>query len=223
MAERRCLYLIRHGQTVWNVEKRLQGGRDSPLTPLGRCQADIIARSLKPHPPSLIIGSPLGRARSTASIIGKALGIETSEDARLSELGFGSAEGSTLAEIDQRWPGFLEERRKDKWNRAWPDGENYRDADRRIESFVRDTLVLDQANEPGLPLAIVGHETINMILAGRLLQLQPDLVTELGQPNHVIYRITDGLIEHAHLGDDSLHWIPGMLKKRTDEIIHLAA
>ena len=223
MGEKRPLYLIRHGQTVWNLEGRLQGGKDSPLSALGRQQARAAAISLGANPPCSILTSPLGRAKTTAEIIATELSIPVTEDKRLAEVGFGKAEGLTLSEIDKRWPDFRDERERDKWHVRWPDGESYQDADRRIAPFVTDILGPDPDGDDSLPLAIVGHETMNMILLGRLLALEPSTVMRIGQPNHVVYRLEDRLVDHAHLGDDVLDWIPGILQKRSDDIVHIAA
>ncbi|MGI9490315.1 MAG: histidine phosphatase family protein [Geminicoccaceae bacterium] len=223
MGEKRALYLIRHGQTEWNLEGRLQGGKDSPLTVLGRQQANGVAISLKVRPPSLILASPLGRARKTAEIIAKALDISIEKDDRLGELRFGAAEGLTLKAIDERWPDFRARREQNKWSTRWPDGESCADANQRISSYVADTLSHHLEDRSDAPLAVVGHETMNMILMGRLLDLDPSMVTQLSQPNHVVYRIDGRLVDHAHLGDDDLEWIPGMLQKRSEEILHIAA
>jgi len=223
MDDRRPLYLIRHGQTAWNLEGRLQGGRDSPLTDLGKRQAQALAIGLRPVPPASILASPLGRARKTAAIIAQSLKIPVEEDARLGELRFGAAEGLTTQEINKRWPNFLSERERDKWQARWPDGESYADGEMRITTFVEDGLKPHWESPSTRPLAIVAHETINMILIGKLLTLDPPLVTRLGQPNHVIYRLRGGVIDHAHLGDDDLEWIPGILQKRSDDILHVAA
>lgn len=228
MAETRPLYLIRHGQTVWNVEGRLQGGKDSPLTDQGKRQASAIASSLRRTPPARIFASPLGRASRTAAIIAEALSVPVEEDARLGELRFGSAEGLTLSGIDERWPDFRERREHDKWQTRWPDGESYQDADARITPFVSDILdpylnVPCSSEEASRPIALVGHETMNMILIGRLLQLDPSMVVCIGQPNHVVYRLQGRLVDHAHLGDDELEWIPGLLQKRSDTVLHIAA
>ncbi|MDH3661263.1 MAG: histidine phosphatase family protein [Alphaproteobacteria bacterium] len=223
MGERRQLYLIRHGQTEWNLKGRLQGGKDSPLTALGRQQASAVATSLGANPPSSILASPLGRAKKTAEIIAKALDIPVTEDERLGEIRFGAAEGMSWCEINNRWPELMTRREQDKWHVGMPDGENYQDADGRIAPFVTDLLRPKLTGNGEAPLAIVGHETMNMILLGRLLDLEPSTVTCLGQPNHVLYRLQDRLVDHAHLGDDRLDWIPGMLQKRSDEILHVAA
>ena len=223
MTEGRPLYLIRHGQTEWNQKDRLQGGKDSPLTALGRQQAKAAAISLKEAAPRSILTSPLGRAKTTAEIIAEALDIPVAEDERLGELRFGKAEGLTINDIDKRWPEFREKRERDKWHVRWPDGECYQDGDRRIAPFVTEALGRELDGARGAPLAVVGHETMNMILLGRLLALEPSMVMRIGQPNHVVYRLEGREIDHAHLGDDALEWIPGMLQKRSDEVLHIAA
>ncbi len=222
MADRRTLYLIRHGQTEWNLKRRLQGGKDSPLTTLGRQQARAAALSLKAKPPSLLLASPLGRASKTAEIIAGALDIPIEKDERLGELRFGAAEGLTLNEIDSRWPDFRRQRERDKWSVRWPEGESCADADSRIAPFVTELLRRHFENDAAEPLAIVGHETMNMILLGRLFGLDPSTVNRLGQPNHVVYRLEGRLADHAHLGDDDLDWIPGILQKRSEEVFHIA-
>ncbi|NJM92771.1 MAG: histidine phosphatase family protein [Rhodospirillaceae bacterium] len=170
-----------------------------------------------------MLASPLGRAQKTAEIIGKALGVPVEHDPRLVEMRMGEAEGLTLADVDAAWPGFLEQRARDKWHVPWPGGESYLDAHERIGGFVDQRLLPALADMGSGPLLIVGHETINMVLLGRLLALEPRMVTRLGQPNHVLYRVDGRLVDHAYLGDDDLDWVPGLLQKRSDEVLHIGA
>ena len=219
MTDRRTIYLIRHGQTEWNLEKRLQGSKDSPLTERGRRQAEAVSSSLKGDPPALLFASPLGRAKKTAEILAKGYGMTVTVDGRLVELSAGLAEGLTFSDIDARWPDLRARRDRDKWHVPWPDGECYRDVDARLAAFVNETLAPVLQEPDAGPIGIVGHETMNMILLGRLLDLDPSMVIRLGQPNHVIYRVTGRMVEHAYLGDDHLDWLPGAHQKRSDELI----
>lgn len=221
MAEARLVYLIRHGQTAWNLEKRLQGGQDSPLTERGRLQAEAVAQSLKKAPPVLLFASPLGRANKTAAIIADGYDIPIETDQRLSELRCGEAEGLTLADIDRRWPDLRAARDLDKWHVPWPSGESYRDVDERLKGLVAERFEPALLDLEAGPFAIVGHETMNMILLGRLLDLSSSIVTRLGQPNHVIYRLQGQMIEHAFLGDDHLEWLPGAIQKRSEDVLLL--
>jgi probable phosphoglycerate mutase len=221
VTETRLLYLIRHGQTAWNLEKRLQGGSDSPLTERGRRQAGIIARSLGKAPPVQLLASPLGRAGKTAAIIAGGYDIPVETDARLAELRCGEAEGLSMDDIDARWPDLRARRDQDKWHVPWPGGECYRDVDERLKSLVNETLKPLLGKADAGPIGIVAHETMNMILLGRLLDLDPSLVMRLGQPNHVIYRLTGQAIEHAFLGEDDLEWMQGAVQKRGDDVLLL--
>ena len=221
MTSNRTIYLIRHGETEWNLQKRLQGGKDSPLTERGRKQAKAVANSLKQAPPILLYASPLGRAKKTAATIAKGYGIDVETDERLAELRCGEAEGMTLADIDQRWPDLRERRERDKWHVPWPEGECYQDVDERLSAFVSEVFSPLLQDEDADPLGVVGHETMNMILLGRLFDLDPSTVIRLGQPNHVIYRLKGQMIEHAYLGDDYLDWLPGAVQKRSDDVILL--
>lgn len=223
MSEDRTIYLIRHGETEWNRAKRLQGTKDSPLTKTGRYQAQAIAKCLEESPPRAMMTSPLGRAKATASIIAAHLGIEHAEDMRLSEMGFGAAEGLTLADIDLRWPGFRKRREQDKWHIRWPDGESYDDVDRRMASLIDHAMVplCDKANVSAF--ALVAHETINIVLLGRLLFMDRSIVMRIGQPNDVVYRIRDRKVDHAKLDNNTLNWIPGLVQKDRGEILPFAA
>lgn len=219
MTADRKIYLIRHGETEWNLKGRLQGSKDSPLTGHGMRQADIIATSLKKDPPAVLLASPLGRAAKTAKIISKGYDIPIETDERLSELRGGEAEGLTFAEIDARWPDLREHRAQDKWHVPWPEGECYLDVDERLKDIVGKTFAPLLRESGDGPIGIVGHETMNMILLGRLLGLAPSIVMRLGQPNHVIYRLQGRMIEHAFLGDDRLEWQPGAIQKRSSDIL----
>ncbi|MGI9494346.1 MAG: histidine phosphatase family protein [Geminicoccaceae bacterium] len=221
MTSNRTIYLIRHGETEWNLQKRLQGGKDSPLTERGRKQAEAVAKSLKQDPPVLLFASPLDRAKKTAKTIAKGYGIDVRTDDRLAELRCGQAEGMTFADIDERWPDLRERRERDKWRVPWPEGESYRDVDERLTAFLNETFLPLLHDEGAGPWGVVGHETMNMILLGRFLDLDPSMVTKLGQPNHVIYRLEGRTIEHAYLGDNYLEWLPGAVQKRSGDVILL--
>lgn len=220
MAEGRFVYLIRHGQTEWNLKGKFQGSKDSPLTDRGRKQAEAVAVSLKRNPPVHLYTSPLGRAQRTAEIIAKGYDIPLEADERLSEQCFGDAEGLNLDEVHARWPDLQQSRERDKWNVSWPEGESYKDVDARLEDFVSKRLQARLRETEAGPLGIVGHQSMNMVLLGRLLGLDPSVVIHLGQPNHVTYRLHGSIVEHAYLGDDDLEWCPGILQKYSDEIVY---
>ncbi|MCX8504372.1 MAG: histidine phosphatase family protein [Alphaproteobacteria bacterium] len=126
------ILFVRHGETDWNVEGRLQGQTDIPLNALGRYQSEDVARRLTKllddPATSRWIVSPLGRTRETAEIARRTLGLDPNaydtED-RLKEITFGIWEGSTWAELRGKFPTAEAERDKDKWGYIPPKGESY--------------------------------------------------------------------------------------------------
>ncbi|MEE7466869.1 histidine phosphatase family protein [Methylobacterium oryzae] len=118
------IYFIRHGQTAWNAEGRLQGGRDTDLNAQGEAQAAAVAERLAAAAgPALtgadFVASPLKRTRRTMEILRTTLGLPPEAyrtDPRLREIGFGSWEGSTWAEIRRRDPAGAAGRDRDRWH-----------------------------------------------------------------------------------------------------------
>ena len=93
------IYLVRHGETEWNKEYRLQGQADTQLNDYGRELAQITAEALKDIPFDVIFHSPLSRAKETAYILKRDRKIEIIGDERLREMSFGIAEGCNIREI----------------------------------------------------------------------------------------------------------------------------
>ena len=92
-------FVLRHGQTDWNLQMRLQGSTDIPLNATGREQARRAAGILAAQGLTHILTSPLSRAYETAQIAGVACGLEPEVDARLIERNFGLFEGMTIDEV----------------------------------------------------------------------------------------------------------------------------
>ena len=96
---------VRHGETAWNVDARIQGQLDIPLNHKGRWQAHRVARALAGRDPvSALYSSDLSRARDTAGSIAEATGLEVVTEAGLRERAFGSFEGQTFTEVETSWP-----------------------------------------------------------------------------------------------------------------------
>lgn len=131
------LIFVRHGQTSYNFENRLQGQRDVPLDGLGREQARAIGRYLCKMEGAEIAeieaagrfwASPLHRTRETMELARQAMNLTPERylvDARLKELTFGAWEGLTWAEVAARDPVGAKTREKDKWEFVPPGGESY--------------------------------------------------------------------------------------------------
>jgi probable phosphoglycerate mutase len=95
---------VRHGETVWNAEMRMQGQLDTALSERGRWQAARAAEALAGEGIETIVASDLARAYDTAAAIAAVLGLPITTDSGLRERSFGLFEGHTYAEIDARWP-----------------------------------------------------------------------------------------------------------------------
>jgi broad specificity phosphatase PhoE len=143
------IYYIRHGQTQWNEQGRLQGALDSPLNQLGRGQslhagqilADLLARDGRSASSIGFVASPLGRARQTMELVRGVLNLPASGyaiDDRLRELGYGSWEGSTLAEAQAKDPDLFERRQIEKWTFSPPGGETYVSVQARMTAWYKD-------------------------------------------------------------------------------------
>jgi probable phosphoglycerate mutase len=123
------VYFVRHGQTDWNAENRLQGQADIDLNALGREQANENGRKLAgliPDPQDFdFVASPMKRTRETMERIRTAMGLEPHAyrtDPRLVEVNFGDWQGFTYAELERQHPGISGERSLDKWDYL-PSGE----------------------------------------------------------------------------------------------------
>lgn len=137
-------YFIRHGETDWNREGRLQGQRDIPLNATGEQQAQDVGLHLKTltrdafaHLPFFV--SPLTRTRQTAQIIRTTLGLSEANFTPidcLREIHFGEWEGKTWPEIRTLAPALAEARMRDKWGFSPPKGESYADVQARITPFL---------------------------------------------------------------------------------------
>ncbi len=126
------LYLIRHGQTDWNAERRLQGQQDIPLNKTGRAQAARNGRvlsKLMANPDAFdFVSSPLGRTRETMEIVRREMGLEPQayrRDKRLLEISFGDWEGYTFEELRVEKEQAVAERHANKWHFLQPNGESY--------------------------------------------------------------------------------------------------
>ncbi len=152
---RPVLYYVRHGETAWNVEARLQGRRDIPLNERGRAQARhcgnvlrelFVSKGIDPAGPDYV-SSPLGRARQTMELARGAMGLAI-DDYRLAqeltEISFGAWEGFTIAEMRLRDPEGVDAREQDKWHFLPPGGESYEAVSARMRDWYanlrRDTV-----------------------------------------------------------------------------------
>ncbi len=161
---------IRHGETAWNVDTRIQGSLDIALNERGRQQALQVARALSHEPIAAIYSSDLWRAHDTAVAIGNAVGLEPVPTEGLRERMFGIFEGKTFAEIEELWPDLAA-----RWRRREPDfcpegGESLTTFKYRIEQCVSRLA----AKHSGQQIVVVGHGGVNDVLYRAAMRLALD-------------------------------------------------
>jgi broad specificity phosphatase PhoE len=168
------IYYIRHGETHWNVEGRLQGGIDTPLNDLGRRQAahagSVLAGLFVRHGRAAsslgFVASPLQRARHTMDLVRSELKLPSGGyplDDRLREISYGRWEGSTLAQMRLSDPELFAARQIDKWTVPPPGGESYASVTIRMgdwyDSLQADTVAVAHGGTARALMVALGFET----------------------------------------------------------------
>ncbi len=188
-----AIIFIRHGETDWNRQARLQGQQDIPLNTLGRRQAARNGRIL----PLLLgsaewrfIASPLTRATDTMAIALEAAGMADrvfETDDRLKEISFGRWEGLTLAEINEEDADGGRKRKADKWRFIPPDGESYADLSTRIGGWLADQHRPAVVAAHGGVLRVLHHRLGGVAAAvAPLLAVPQDRITVFAQGRVII-------------------------------------
>jgi probable phosphoglycerate mutase len=162
--------LIRHGETAWNAEGRIQGRLDIPLSGTGIFQAACVAERLADAPIDAIIASDLARAWMTALPLAQRRQLEPIAEPRLRERHFGVFQGLTPDEVANRWPAeFRLWRARDP---AWaiPEGESGAEFIARVVAAVTDLVT----RYSGRTIALVTHGGVLDVLYRQALQLAWD-------------------------------------------------
>ena len=155
IGQRTLVYLVRHGETTWNVEKRFQGQLDVALSKTGLRQAEAVARWLAKQPVhfTAIYSSDLKRASLTAVLIGDKLGLTPQLDPALREINVGEWQGLVASEIEARYPGQLEEWHEKIDSFTLPGGESIPLVQERIYAAYQEIV----EKHPGEAVIIVSH------------------------------------------------------------------
>ncbi len=194
------IYLLRHGETVWNAEGRLQGQKDSPLTLRGIAQAQAVAGLLRDlvgeYSAFDIVASPLARTWQTAVIICQTLGLDCNAirfEPRLAEHHFGLWEGLTWQEIEARFADLWAQRQADKWSFRVPGGESYALVALRVREW------LDEQPSDA-KLVVVGHGLAGRVLRGLYAGLSQAEIMEMLEPQGCVYRLAENTIATFEAG-----------------------
>lgn len=184
------LYLLRHGQTEWNRDRRLQGQGNSPLTDLGRQQAglmaDLLAREISEPSKFRLVSSPLQRARETAAVVAARLGLPLEFDPRLAEIALGEWEGRFYAEVQRECGHLLEGTTRYDWFFRAPGGETLEMMSARLSEWIEET--------GAQPTIAVAHGLSGRILRGRYAGMNREAMLSQPVPQDGIYCLQRGAI-----------------------------
>ena len=164
------LLLIRHGETDWNNQRRIQGITDTPLNSCGIEQAHKLAARLATESKlETLYTSPLARARVTAEIIGQKCGLAPVLDERLKEKGLGDLEGLTAEEFQERYPDLYQGWTTSQDHFPLPNEESPQQVHDRVQTFLAD---LYARHPKGMHIGVVSHGGTVGMFVGALIGLK---------------------------------------------------
>jgi probable phosphoglycerate mutase len=186
------IYLVRHGQTEFNRERRIQGHVDSPLTELGLRQAKAVGRLLRDliRDPTgwRVVSSPLGRAHATAEIVAAKLGgLPVELEPRLMEMSWGAHDGRLRAELEAEHPETFG---KTGWAFDAGSGETYEQVAARVGAWLADL-----PPEPERKVIAVSHGISGRVLRGLYANLPRDRAGQQDVPQDAVF-----LLQHGGVG-----------------------
>lgn len=197
----RRLVLWRHGETNWNVDRRMQGQLDAELSEAGIEQAKLAAPHIAAFEPRALLTSDLRRAADTAAVLTELTGLPAQVDKRLRETHLGDWQGLTHQDVDSRWPGGRGLWRRDaEW--APPGGET------RVNVAGRARQVVVELDEkPDVDVAVLcAHGGLIASLVACLLGLPVDRWPTFGAVGNCRWAVLDRPPELDSTGSRPLPW-----------------
>lgn len=179
----KTIYFIRHGETHWNVERRMQGQWEADLTERGLQQAEQNAETVAQLGVEAIYASPLRRARHSAEALSRRTDLAINFDDRLKEWNAGDWSGHLYEEVQEKWPEEWAAWRADMWSYRPPACENFEDLANRGGAFLDDILTMDTAK-----IAVVSHGFIGRAMMLVLARLAPSEALQLQTANDAFFR-----------------------------------
>lgn len=173
------IYIVRHGQTEWNLLGKTQGHGNSDLTPKGIEQAELLADSMTKYLIDYIYSSDLGRAYQTAEIIGNKLNIEVEKTEALREMNFGTWEGRIIKDIIEEDPELYKMWRNEPHLAKIPQGETLSQIKERTDAFIK------EINEKydGKHIVLVTHSLCARIMLLSFLDSDVKNIYRINQAN----------------------------------------
>ncbi len=186
------VYLARHGQTAYNLERRFQGHLPVPLDDTGRLQAADLAQRASAHDFAALWCSPLLRARETADIVAERIGVEPREDTRMMETDAGDWTDRLFSDVQaedpQGFAGFI----NGQPDFAFPGGESF------AQQGVRVAAALADVEQDDLPALVVCHGVVIRIALFQRAGHKVALAERV--PNAALVPLDPSEAEHAELG-----------------------
>ncbi len=195
------ILFVRHGETDWNKEHRIQGQTDTKLTEEGKKQAKRIAERLKDEKIDAIYTSTLSRAIDTAKKINKYHNLKIEKCKEFNELSFGMYEGMKWDEVKEKHPKVFEEREKNKYEFKPEKGESFKELWQR---FHKKLLEIEKKH-PNENVLIVAHGGAKIGMMINLLHMKFDEIIKNGIRNTAItiFDIEKGKVEFHTINDHS--------------------
>lgn len=202
------LYIIRHGETIWNRDGRFQGSTDIPLSEMGRAQARRVAKVLADKPLDAVYSSPLCRALVTAEAVAEKHGLAVRIVDDLQEINVGQWSGKTWTEIKKLWPELEKRWSQDPMTSdPPPGGEVYQEFQQRCLKALDEIAAAHQDSEK---VAVVCHggviKTVMVALLGmpwntrgKIYTLNCSITRMRWQPQGTV--IIDWFNDACHLED----------------------
>lgn len=197
--------LIRHGETLWNRERRCQGFTDVPLSETGREQAERLSRALARESLAAVFSSDLIRARKTAEIIARPHQLPVLLDARLRELNQGVLEGQNMDGLLAHHAELLKTWMADPAHTQMPQGETLLQIQARGWAAIRE--IVDR--HPEQTVAVVAHNLLNVAVICRVLDMDLNHFRRLKQHSSAINEIEFGLHGTTLIRLNDVHHLGG--------------
>ncbi len=195
--------LIRHGQTIWNREKRFRGQADIPLDETGLWQARVTGGYVAARwPLTAVYASPLQRARQTAEAVASAQGLTAQPHPGLLDMHFGQLQGVAVSEAMQQYPDLMRAWFEAPHTVRFPGGEGLDDIRQRSSAALQEVV----ERHAGETVALVAHTVVNQVLLCAVLGLGNEHFWRIGQDTCAVNQIDwDGKIYLLWLMNDTSH------------------
>jgi len=173
-----ALIIIRHCETAWNVNEVFRGRLDIPLNEKGFTQADLLETYLADKKLEAIYSSPLQRARQTAAPLARSRRLEAYVEPKLIDLDFGTWQGLSLSEVEQRSGKLYQEWQEHPERVRFPGGEGLEEVRERASGLAADVMKKHEGN-----VVLVSHRVVNRVLICALLGLDNSHFWNIRQDN----------------------------------------